>query len=613
LSFFNELKRRNVFRVGIAYVIAAWLIAQVLGLVLDSFGAPVWLMKTVLVLMAAGFPLALIFAWAFELTPDGVKRESEVDRTASIRPKTGKKLDRVIIGVLIVALGYIAIDKLVLEPSQEAELIKAAQKAVVEEGVEKSVEPAATEVIDKSIAVLPFVNMSNDPDQEYFSDGISEELLNLLTKIPQLKVIARTSSFSFKGKDTPIDEIAQRLNVAHVLEGSVRKSGDRVRITAQLIRASDSTHLWSESYDRTLDDIFAVQDEIAATVVAQLKVKLLGDMPKVEATDPKAYALLLQSRQVYNQGTSEAMEQAIALLQKALAIDPESSLLWGELARVYVIQGSLDFRYRESFAINARDAARRALALNPNNALAENALGIVARYADHDRAAEARHYQRALALEPAHLRTLRSAGTLALALGQVDNGLSIQKFVVSRDPAGPWGHVWLGFAYLVAGSPDDALASFRTALELSPNFQLIHLMIGYWFLDQGDLEAALKSILLGPQESFRLEGLAAVHHALGNAAESDAALNELIAKYGRQRPVAIAKALAFRGEIDRAFEWLEKGVEYRDPRLMELGLTGMWPGDEVLSEDLRWLPFLESIGMSPAQLDAIEFNVTLPE
>ena len=474
---------------------------------------------------------------------------------------------------------------------------------------------ATTGNLDPSIAVLPFANMSDDAANEYFSDGISEEVLNLLTKIPQLKVIARTSSFSFKGKDTPIDEIAQRLNVAHVLEGSVRKSGDQVRITAQLIRASDSTHLWSESYDRKLENIFQMQDEIAATVVAQLKVKLLGEVPKVQTTDPQAYALLLQARHVYNQGNSDAIEQAIGLMQQASAIDPKSALVWGELARAFAALIAGVYLRKESYAIRARDAARRSLAIDPDNAIAEDALFIAARNADLDLVTAVYHLQRALAIEPTNLRFIRNGGELAIVLGRIDDAIEIQQFVVSRDPAGPWGHFWLGDAYRVAGRLDEAIASLRTALRLSSKFFVARIFIGLALMQKGEHAEALTAVKEESAEGWRLMGLAHVHHALGNTAESDTALNALIANYKRQHPVGIAHLLASRGEFDRAFEWLERGVKCRDWSLLYLGAAGGWGVAPVsdIQKDPRWLPLLESIGLSPAQLDAIEFNVTLPE
>ena len=305
MSFFNELKRRNVIRVATAYAVAAWLVIQVVETIFPIYGLSDASIRLVIGVLAIGLIPALVFAWAFELTPEGLKKESEIDRTRSITPHTGKKLDRMIIVVLALALGYFGFDKFVLGPQREA----AGQEQVAGQ-VEEARQQGRTEALvesygDKSIAVLPFVNTSSDVEQEYFSDGISEELLSLLAKIPELRVISRSSAFSYKGKDIRVVKVAEELNVAHILEGSVRRAGNKVRITAQLIEARSDTQLWSDTYDRHLDDIFAIQDEIAATVVEQLKITLLGDAPKVRETSPEAYALFLQARHLGRQGSVE--------------------------------------------------------------------------------------------------------------------------------------------------------------------------------------------------------------------------------------------------------------------------------------------------------------------
>jgi TolB-like protein len=258
VSLFSELQRRNVFRVTVAYVVLAWLLAQVADLVLDNISAPDWVIQTILLVLLLGLAPVVFFSWAYEVTPDGIKRESDVDRSDSITHVTSRKLDRTITFVLVLAVAYFAADKFLLSPAQPDTTLVTATTS------------------DNSIAVLPFVNMSDDEDNEYFADGLSEELLNMLVKVPQLRVAARTSSFSFKGKDVKISDIARELNVSHVLEGSVRKSGDQLRITAQLIKADDGFHLWSETFDRTLDEIFVLQDEIAAKVANALEVTLLG-------------------------------------------------------------------------------------------------------------------------------------------------------------------------------------------------------------------------------------------------------------------------------------------------------------------------------------------------
>ena len=322
LSLFNELKRRNVFRVGIAYVVVAWLVAQVLQLVFESFGTPVWAIKSVLVLLAIGLPFALFFAWAFEMTPEGLKREHEVDRSQSVTPQTGKKLNVLIFAVMALALGYFSYDKFVLSTSRDAALVEATTQAVTDRAVAEPEPPVES---DKSIAVLPFVNMSDDAANEYFSDGISEEILNSLAKVKELKVAGRTSSFAFKGQKQDLRKIGETLGVQNILEGSVRKSGDKVRITAQLIKVEDGFHLWSETYDRQLDDVFAIQDEIANAILQELKAALLDGTTVVVSTartDLEVYDLYLLAKQRMYERTELTIQSAADLLDKAIAIDP---------------------------------------------------------------------------------------------------------------------------------------------------------------------------------------------------------------------------------------------------------------------------------------------------
>ena len=468
--------------------------------------------------------------------------------------------------------------------------------------------PAAGPV-SASIAVLPFVNMSSDPEQEYFSDGISEEVLNLLAKIPGLQVAARTSSFSFRDQNLEVPEIAERLNVAHVLEGSVRKAGNEVRITAQLIRADDGFHEWSETWDRSADDIFAIQDEIAADVAAQLKVTLLGAAPTVEATDLAAYALYLQARQLGRQGTAEGLERSMALYQQALAIDPDYAAAWAGLARDYYTQAGTELHPIDEGYELARDAANRALAIDPEYAPAYAQLGYIAVY-HGDLAAAARHLERALALDPTDSDIIANAAILARSLGRLDEAIALQEYAVARDPVNPIGHARLGLFYLWAGRLDESIASYRTTLSLSPGRIGAKHNIAVALLLKGEPEAALAAIQQESSELWRTVGLSMAYHVLGQAAESDAALAELIDKYRQEAAYNIAYVLALRGEADRAFEWLDKAVQYNDPGLVEIAATNLFAN---IHDDPRWLPFLESIGKSPDQLAAIEFEVRLPK
>ncbi|HSM26495.1 MAG TPA: tetratricopeptide repeat protein [Thioalkalivibrio sp.] len=607
MSFLAELKRRNVLRVGAAYVVAAWQVIQVVETIFPAFGFGDVAVRNTTIVFAIGFIPALIFAWAFELTPEGLKKESEVDRSQSVTPHTGKKLDRMIMVGLAVALGYFAFDKFVLDPQREA-----AKDEQVAGQVERAKQQGRSEALvesygDKSIAVLPFVNMSSDEEQEYFSDGISEELLNLLAKIPELRVISRSSAFSYKGKDIKLAQVAEALNVAHILEGSVRKAGKKIRITAQLIDARSDTHLWSETYDRTLDDVFAIQDDIAAMVVAQLKITLLGEAPHVEETDPEAYALHLQARHLGRMSTAEGYEQSIALYQQALAIDPEYPAAWDGLAGNYInMAGNGLLPWDEGYA-KAREATEKALAIDPDYAPAHSRLGWIAMYGDNDLAQAARHFERALQLDPDAINIIGSAAVLLFTLGGLDEAIAIDEYVATRDPVNPNSHFNLAESYLSAGRWDEAIAAYETTLRLSPGRMGAHYAIGRTLLFKGEFEAALESFTREEgDEQYRVKGQALALYALGRQEEHQAKLNELIERWGDRWPSEVAHVYAFMGNADLAFEWLNKAVlagETFDPAEFFF---------QPLADDPRWLPFLESIGRSPEQLAAIKFEVKLP-
>jgi len=616
LSLINELKRRNVFKVSATYLTLGWVVTEVTGVVVPALHLPESIPSIVIWLGVIGFPFVVIFSWVFELTPEGLKRESEVDRTASITHVTGKRLDYIIIAMLAVAIGLFVADRFLPvgaglardDRAQEVSSDNRAQGALLQAKAEPT--PAVVAAPDdKSIAVLPFEDMSQEKNQGYMSDGIAEELLNLLAKIPELRVIARTSSFAFKDQEVDIADIAKKLNVAHVLEGSVRKSGNTIRITTQLIRTSDSTHLWSESYDRPLDDIFAVQDEIAGAVVEQLKIKLLDAAPKAKPVDPKAFALYLQGREFERQGTVASYEQAIALYQEALAIDPGYAEAWSGLATTYNHQADNAIRpFAEGYPL-AREAATASLAIDAEFAPAHANLGAIAMNFDGDLSASARHFERALALEPANPDIIGDAAFLARSLGRLDDSIALREYAVARDPLNPGGHVQLGVDYLDAGRMDDALSALRTAAELSPAYSGVQYRLGLALLLKGDPAAALVATELEAQEGWRMVGLVMDYHALGQQRESDAVLAELISKYERDFPYNIAYIMAYRGENDRAFEWLDKAVVYRDPGLADISVEPQFANIRL---DPRWLPFLQKIGKAPEQVATIRFAVTVP-
>jgi len=593
--FFAELKRRRVFRVMAVYGATAFVLLQVADLLAEGMGLSDSILRVTTFLVLIGFPVAIVLAWAFESTPDGVQRTTEaapgelkeiIAAPISQRWPAGV-MALVGMAALLAGVWYMGRQS---APASSADLTAAGPSAA-------------------SIAVLPFVNMSDDASNEYFSDGISEELLNLLAKIPQLQVAARTSSFSFKDQNLEIPEIADRLNVAHVLEGSVRKSDDQVRITAQLIRADDGFHLWSETWDRTLDDIFAIQDEIASDVAEQLQITLLGAAPTVEETDPKAYALFLQARQLALQATAEGYERSNSLYEEALEIEPEYAAAWAGLASNYRLQAGFlgVIPLDEGYSL-AREAANRALAIDPDYAPAYAVLGQIAGSYDNDLVAAAKQMGRALELDPTNPDIISSAVGLADGLGRLDEAIALREYIVVHDPVNAFAHTDLANSYAVAGQLDESIASMRTALSLSPGSSWNHYSIGVLLLLKGEPVEALQEIERESAEVWRMIGLPMAYHALGQAEESDTALAELIDKYELGGAYNIAYVLAFRGETDRAFEWLDKAVQYKDPGLSTVSTSPLFAN---LHDDPRWHPFLESIGRSPEQLAAIEFEVRL--
>jgi TolB-like protein/Flp pilus assembly protein TadD len=592
-GLFAELRRRNVIRAALLYAGAVWALAQGIAQLGPAFGMPDWGTRWFVIAGVIGFPFWIAFAWFFEFTPEGIKREREVEPHESITHHTGRKLDFAIIGVLAVAVVLLLTNTFVWH-----------------KGAGLSADADSAPIAEHSIAVLPFVNMSSDKEQEYFSDGISEELLNLLAKIPQLQVTARTSSFTFKGKEISIPEIARALRVASVLEGSVRKSGDKVRITAQLIRASDGSHLWSDTYDRTLDDIFKIQDEIAVAVVDQLKIQLLGATPTVTPVDPKAYPLLLQAQVLLDQGSAAARTQSVALYQQVLAIAPHEARAWSGIGRAYINQGLTGERSAAESIRLVREAAQNALETDPRDALALAQLGRVAADFEFDLLGAARYYQRALDAGQGNLLVLNPVGAMLMSIDRLDESRKVHEYRTARDPANPLAYNNLGNVLFVSRHWNEAIAAWRTALRLSPQFAGVHGSIGTaMVLGKLDAAGAPAECAADIDESARLQCTAVVLHALGRSGDADAALKALVDKYASDQPEAIGATYAFRGDPDRAFEWLDKAAAIHDPNVSGV-LTD--PLCESLHDDPRWMPFLRKIGYAQEQLAKIELKVTLP-
>jgi len=435
-QLFDELKRRNVLRVAIVYIVTAWLLLQVADVVLNNIEAPDWLFRAILLLVALGFPFALIFAWAFELTPEGLKREHEVDRSESITHVTGRKLDFIIMAVMALALVYFAYDEFVLDLTGDEPAVTATTQPADLDRSERS---------ELSIAVLPFVNMSSDPEQEYFSDGISEELLNMLAQLPDLRVAARTSSFQFKGMNPDIAKIADTLNVAHILEGSVRKSGTKLRITAQLIKADDGFHLWSSSYDRELDDIFAVQNEIAAAISEALKVKLALDVASgtvqrpavIQAANTQAYEAYLRGRRLIHRRGRESLEDAVRHLERSLRLDERFAPAHAHLGIATSLLLESPATYGELSLEEVRQRAiphfERALELKPNLAEAYGGLALLTMNSG-DLTSAIEYAHRALELNPSYIDAMNWLYLALASLGEYQEQEAVFERILSIDP-----------------------------------------------------------------------------------------------------------------------------------------------------------------------------------
>jgi len=470
MSLFEELKRRNVFRVGIAYVVTAWLALQVADIVLDNVPAPGWVMQVIMLVLVIGLPVVLIFAWAFELTPEGLKRERDVDRSHSITSRTGRKLDRVIIGALVLALGYFVWESRFSDGEPAVAPAATARAPATESASGPEAGAAAPE---KSIAVLPFVNLSSDEEQEYFSDGISEELLNVLAQYPGLHVAARTSSFQFKGQNKDIGEIARLLKVRNVLEGSVRKSGTRLRITAQLIEADTGYHLWSQTYDREMDDVFAIQDEISAAIGDALRIELalagedLANAPRVaESANTAAYEAFLQGRHLVNQRGRSNMMQATEALKRAVRLDPEFAPAQAWMAIAWAMMLNSPSSYGDLTLAEVTERAtphvERALELNPDLPEAYGARGLLKGNASDFPGALA-DLERALELNPVYVDALNWSQIAASAAGEYARAYEMQKRMVEIDPLSIVGR--LNYAPLLAMF--DRAAAVRMTEELA--------------------------------------------------------------------------------------------------------------------------------------------------
>ncbi|MDX1572186.1 MAG: hypothetical protein R3200_17010, partial [Xanthomonadales bacterium] len=476
-NLLTELRRRNVIRVAGAYLVLSWLLLQIGEVTFDFLDVPDWAGKLLIAFLGIGFIPVVIFSWVYELTPEGIKLEKDVDRSESITGHTAKKLDVVTIVMLIAAVGFVMLDRFVFEQAATHSGPVAVETRLPALPPEGSPAPVTTEleapapeatIDEQSVAVLPFINMSPDPDNEYFSDGLSETLLHMLAQINGLKVAARTSSFAFKGQNADVNEIARTLKVAHVLEGSVQKAGGKVRVTAQLIDASEGTHLWSDNYDRDLEDIFAIQDEIAQHVVDALKVELLGEDRERIVSDQTdnvaAYEAYLRGIQYLPQRRTEGLQAAIGHLEEAIALDPGFAMAH---ARLYDATSLLNEYATTTAQQRARADASldRALQLAPDLGIVQSSLGNRLREKGEYAAAEAA-FKRAFELSPSYAAAHHFyAYMLRSYLGRWDEALEHHRIAHELDPLSAVIHANVGWSLAAAGYPDEAKDAFSAVIE----------------------------------------------------------------------------------------------------------------------------------------------------
>jgi TolB-like protein len=586
MSFFAELKRRNVVRVGFAYIVISWLLAQVAEFAFENFGAPEWVLKTFVVLLLLGLPLVLIFAWAFELTPEGVKLEKNVDRSQSITTQTGQKLNRLTLVVMALAIAYFAVDKFVLSTPREAQPGPVAAVADAE--------------LQKSIAVLPFVDMSPSKDQEYFTDGLTENLLNALAQVAELRVAGRTSSFAFKNRNEDLRGIGEQLGVAHILEGSVQKSGLQVRITAQLINAEDGYHLWSQTYDRTLEDIFAVQDEIAAEVAKAMRVTLLGHGAEAHQSASQdttsAYNEYLKGHYEAGRGSMANHEQALLHFERALQLDPTLALAWaGKSDSQAIITGYSDADFSIGYE-EARNSALRALALDPELPEAYLALAEVQQAYDWDWEAAEATLRRALTLRPGDADIRLTLAVLKSSLGARDEAFADIQKVVEQDPLNWRAQRSLAVAMVNRGKIEEAFPIYDRLVEVDGSRTALYWNRGYARLMQGDYERALDEFSRESLEFLRITGEAIAYHHLQKQDEAVAALQELITTAGESASYQIAAVYAQWGDADNAISWLERAYVIRDPGLQYLTLGTLF---DPIKDDPRFQAFLRKMKFAP--------------
>jgi TolB-like protein len=585
-SVFAELKRRHVYKVGAAYLVAGWLLVQVATQVFPIFDVPTSWVRLVVILIALGFPAALAFSWVFDLTSDGLVRttESPPDDTPASQSaghRIERRLNYVLGGLLLLAVAYLLVDRFVLRAHSSASNAQATDA------------PGGA----PSIAVLAFADMSETGDQGYFADGISEELLNLLAQVPQLHVVGRTSSFSFKGKATSIKDIGQALNVTTVLEGGVRKAGDRLRVSAQLINVADGYQLWSQSYDRKLTDIFAVQDDIAGAVVDALKFKLLPiqrpSSGKQHVPSFETYDHFLLGRQMLLRNSPKYYQPALDAFREAIALDPAYPEAYAGLAMAesFTAETLSDASARTNAQRDAMTAANKAVELGPTLGDAYAARGYLRGTDQWDWKGALDDLQKAVSLDPADARNQLRYGYLLATLGRLPEAANALTTATLQDPLFSPAWYWLGRIRTAQGDYPGALLALNRTVAINPEYASVPASLGVVALLQGNASAA-REIFVAANRPL---GIAMAEHDLGHPDQAKQMLKTYIDAHGNDSPYVIASAYAWCADADQAFEWLARAIAQHDGNIQYLKYD---PLLRSLRNDARYAELLKTIKLS---------------
>jgi TolB-like protein len=579
INFFAELKRRNVYKVAVAYAVVAWLLMQIASQIFPFFEIPNWAVRLVVLLLIVGFPIALIIAWAFETTPEGIKRTEAAD-AAGQRSRGGAWIYIILIGVVL-SVGLFFVGRYT------------AGRATLRQS------ESATAIPQKSIAVLPLLNESGDPKDEYFSDGLSEELIAALAQISGLKVIGRSSSFRFKDRREDPKTIGEKLGVSTLLEGTVRKQGDRVRIVAELVNAADGIALWTRTFDRELRDIFTVQQEIARAVAESLKVTLLGSNEKsaqMASNSVEAHNAYLQAHFHFQRRNVEDYRKAITYFDQAIQLDPNYALAYAERSEVWTMIGDLTGE-RASAYPKARSDAEKAVEIAPALAEAHAALGWVRFFGEWKFAEGLSELNRAKELSPANPTANDLLARVIVYLGRIDEAERQARQAMELDPLSVSTQFNLGRVLFIAGKLDEADAAGRKVAELQPSASSSHRWQVLVAVQRRDGETALREAQLEPDEGFRPFELSLAHYVRGERKAADAALADLVAHARSGLAYQIAQVYAVRGEIDKAFEWLQISFDNHDGGTLSLGVDPLLRG---LRDDPRYKNLLAKLGLPAA-------------